>query len=147
MRRRHGTMSITDLVTRSAHVHCLGDPVRRHTTRDAILPGAPKPGVSTLCIECAATTGKVDVTCETGDVTWVANEEDCFDCVECCTGDAVEGVGGRCCALGVAGEDETFVGVGGKGRVDAVDNLLLLLVVFLGESGRRLTSALPDREF
>lgn len=54
---------------------------------------------------------------------WVTDEEDALDGVEVCAREFGEGVDGCGGALGVALEDEAFVGGGGEGGCDFVDDL------------------------
>ena len=53
----------------------------------------------------------------------VADQEDAFDGSETGAGYVGHGVDGRGGALGVALEDEAFVGVGGEGGADVGDDL------------------------
>lgn len=98
-----------------ANIQSLGHPVRRDTGASA--------GGETVDVLGAGAAVVVDVAGQAGLVVGVADEEDGLDGVEGGAGQLGEGVGGGGCSLGVAFEDEAFVGVGAEGGGDLVDDL------------------------
>ena len=108
----------TDVTYIDAHIQRLANPVTWDTTG---------PSKSTLAdsvdVASSGTAIVVHVACETGLVQRVTDEEDTLDGVEVGASQHGEGVDGGGRALGVAFEEEAFVGVGLEGALDFADDL------------------------
>lgn len=108
--------SIADTIAISTYIQCAGDPARRDVVGvSVVLKPVDVPG-------CGATSA-VDVASQAALVERVADKENTLDGSVCSTSQLRQSVDGGSSTLGVALEDEAFVGAGLQSCLDVVDNV------------------------
>lgn len=107
---------IADTIAVSTNVQSAGDPARRDGVGVSVV-------LEPIDVSGCGASGAVHVAGQAALVQGVADEEDALDGSVCRAGQLRQGVDGGGGTLGVALEDEAFVGTGLQSGLDVVDNV------------------------